>query len=85
MLENKLAGIAARAELAEALIEKRTPKLAPAIRCEPRQTIRELQTLLIESPTGIALVCDVENGKLLGLVTLHDLLRAQTNAAQSGA
>jgi CIC family chloride channel protein len=83
MQENKLMGIGTRAELAEALAEKRAPKLAPVIRCEPRQTIRELQSLLIESPTGTALVCDVENGKLLGLVTLHDLLRAQTNAAQS--
>jgi CBS domain-containing protein len=81
--ENKLTGIAPRAELTEALAERRAPKLAPIIRCQPRQTIRELQTLLIESPTGVALVCDDENGKLLGLVTLHDLLRAQTNAAQN--
>jgi CIC family chloride channel protein len=83
MQENKLTGIATRVELVEALAEKRAPKLETIIRCEPRQTIRELQTLLIESPTGTALVCDGADGKLLGLVTLHDLLRAQTNAAQS--
>ena len=83
MQEGKLAGIATRVELAEALAEKRPPKLAPIIRCEPRQTIRQLQALLIESPTGMAVVCDNEDGKLLGLVTLHDLLRAQINAAQS--
>jgi chloride channel protein, CIC family len=81
--EGKLTGIASRTELAEALIEKRAPKLAPVIRCEPRQTIRQLQSLLIESPTGMAVVCDAASGKLLGLVTLHDLLRAQNNAAQS--
>lgn len=75
------AGIAPRAELAEALTEKRLPKLAPAIRCEPRQTIRDLQTLLLDSPTGMAVVCD--GPKLLGIVTLHDLLRAQINAAQN--
>jgi CIC family chloride channel protein len=81
MLNGTLEGIAARAELAEALVEKRTPKLAPAVRCEPRQTIRELQTLLLESPSGMAVVCD--GPKLLGIVTLHDLLRAQINAAQN--
>ncbi|HTV41886.1 MAG TPA: chloride channel protein [Candidatus Sulfotelmatobacter sp.] len=75
------AGIAVRTELAEALAEKRPPKLAPAIRCEPRQTIRELQTLLLESPSGMVVVCD--GPKLLGTVTLHDLLRAQMNAAQN--
>lgn len=75
------AGIAARTELAEALVEKRPPKLAPAVRCEPRQTIRELQTLLLESPSGMVIVCD--GPKLLGTVTLHDLLRAQMNAAQN--
>jgi CIC family chloride channel protein len=83
LLENELAGMATRAELAEALVEKRVPKLAPIVRCEARQTIRELQARLIESPTGMALVCDAASGKLLGLVTLHDLLRAQINAAQS--
>jgi CIC family chloride channel protein len=81
--QGRLSGIATRAELTEALAEKRPPKLAPIIRCEPRQTIRQLQALLIESPTGMAIVCDAADGKLLGLVTLHDLLRAQINAAQS--
>ena len=74
-------GIAARVELIAALAEKRPPRLAPVIYCEPRQTIRELQTLLLDSPTGMAVVC--EGPKLLGTVTLHDLLRAQINAAQN--
>jgi CIC family chloride channel protein len=81
--DGKLTGIASRIELAEAIAEKLAPKLAPIIRCEPRQTIRELQTLLLESPTGVAIVCDPTDGKLLGLVTLHDLLRSQINAAES--
>jgi len=80
----KLVGIATRAELTEALTEKRAPKLAPIVRCEPRQTIRQLQALLIESPTGVAIVCDSADDKILGLVTLHDVLRAQINAAQTG-
>lgn len=81
--DGKLTGIAPRTELAEAIAEKRPPKLAPAVTCEPRQTIRELQTLLLDSPTGMAVVSD--GPKLLGIVTLHDLLRAQINAAQNAA
>ncbi|MGH7953562.1 MAG: chloride channel protein [Limisphaerales bacterium] len=83
MQESKLTGIATRIELIESLAEKRPPKFARAICCEPRQSIRELQSLLIESPTGMAVVWDGAGEKLLGLVTLHDLLRAQNNAAQS--
>ena len=79
----RLAGIASRRELTEALAEKRAPKLAPIISCEPHQTIRELQTLLLESPTGVVMVCDHTSERLLGLVTLHDLLRAQMNASQN--
>ncbi len=74
-------GIASRIELEESIIQKRVPRLAPIVRCDPRQNIRELQTLLLDSPTGLALVCD--GPKLLGTVTLHDLLRAQINATQN--
>lgn len=78
---DKVPGIVSRGELTAAIAEKRAPKLAPAISCEPRQTVRELQTFLLDSPSGMALVCD--GPKLLGIVTLHDLLRAQINAAQN--
>lgn len=83
MQNGELTGIVSRLELAEAIVEKRPPKLAPIVRCDPRQTIRQLQTLLLDSPSGMAVVCDPGDGKLLGLVTLHDLLRAQINAAES--
>jgi CIC family chloride channel protein len=81
ILDGKVGGTVSRGELTAAIAEKRAPKLAPAISCEPHQTIRELQTLLLDSPSGMAIVCD--GPKLLGIVTLHDLLRAQINAAQN--
>lgn len=79
--DGKVTGVASRMELANAIATKRAPKLDPAVFCEPRQTIRELQTPLLDSPGGMAIVCD--GPKLLGIVTLHDLLRAQINAAQN--
>ena len=81
VLDGKVTGIVSRNELVHSVTEKRLPHLAPAKCCEPRQTVRELQTLLLESPTGMAVICD--GPKLLGIVTLHDLLRAQMNAAQN--
>jgi CBS domain-containing protein len=81
MVDGKVTGIVSRHELIHAVAEKRPPRLAPAKCCEPRETVRELQTLLLDSPTGIAIICD--GPKLLGIVTLRDLLRAQMNAAQN--
>jgi chloride channel protein, CIC family len=83
MQNGELTGIVSRLELAESIVEKRPPKLAPVVRCLPRQNIRELQTLLLDSPTGMAVVCDAASGKMIGLITLHDLLRSQINAAQT--
>ena len=79
--DGKVTGVASRTEMTTAVAQKQSPKLTPAVSCQPRQTIRELQTLLLDSPSGMAIVCD--GPKLLGIVTLHDLLRAQINAAQN--
>lgn len=80
-----VSGILVRKEAETALTEKRPPKLEAAFTCLPNQTIRELQAGLIDSTSLIALVLDKPDGKLLGLVTLHDLLRAEVGMARSGA
>lgn len=84
MQDGRCIGVATRMELTLSLTERRPPKLVVPPQCEPRHTIRELQTLLIDSPAGMVLLCEPATAKLLGLVTLHDLLRSQMNAAQSG-
>jgi CBS domain containing-hemolysin-like protein len=43
-----------------------------------------LQRLLIESSTHLVILLDEPKGKVLGLVTLHDLLRAEVSIAESG-
>jgi CBS domain-containing protein len=48
-----------------------------AATCLREQTIRDLQRLLIESASQFVVVLDRVDGKVLGLVTLHDLLRAE--------
>jgi CIC family chloride channel protein len=78
-----LAGILTRKEAEAALAEKRAPRLEPATTCLPGQTIRQLQALLIESSTGLVVLTAADGQAVLGVVTLHDLLRAEVEKARS--
>lgn len=79
------AGILTRKEAEAALIENRAPKLDPLATCLPHQTIRELQQALIESTSLMVLILDRPGGCVIGLVTLHDLLRAEVAFAKEGS
>jgi chloride channel protein, CIC family len=82
--EGKLVGILTRREGEAAITENRLPKLQPATTCLPDQTVRELQGLLIESSTQFVVLSGSRDGAVLGLLTLHDLLRAEVEKAKSG-
>jgi len=77
-----LVGILTRKEAESAIAERRQPKLETAVTCLPHQTIRELQSLLIDSTAFMVVLLDEPNGKILGLITLHDLLRAEVSVAK---
>jgi chloride channel protein, CIC family len=78
----KLAGVLTRKEAELALLQKRAPALALAATCLREQTVASLQMLLIESDTHFVVVLDRKDGEVIGLVTLHDLLRAESAMAQ---
>jgi CIC family chloride channel protein len=40
-------------------------------------SIRDVQHTLVESVTGMAVLTGSDDGAILAIVTLHDLLRAQ--------
>lgn len=75
-------GMASRTELETALTEMRPPRLQPARDCRPSDSIRTSQTSLIESPTSTLLLTDQPEGRLLAIVTLHDVLRAQVSISE---
>jgi CIC family chloride channel protein len=75
-------GVLTRKEAQAALAEKRPPKLEPVTTCRAEQTIRELQTLLINSTTQFVVVVN-DDGIVQGVITLHDLLRAEVQKAES--
>jgi len=82
-LNGKLAGILTRKEAESAMEDERLPKLETAATCLATDTIRELQSVLIESTALMVVLLDEPNGKIIGLVTLHDLLRAEVSAAET--
>ncbi len=82
---DRLVGVLTRKQAENAFASQQTPILEPAITCVPSQTIRELQSMLIESTSLMVVLVDEPNGKILGLVTLHDLLRAEVNVARDNA
>jgi CIC family chloride channel protein len=81
--EDKLTGILTRREAEAALRENRTPKLESVTTCLPHQTVRKLQGLLVESTSNFVVLVDDDGGKILGVITLHDLLRAEVEKAGS--
>lgn len=52
--------------------------------CLLGQTIRQLEVLLLESTIHWVVFTDAEGQHVLGLVTLHDLLRAEVYKAKAG-
>jgi CIC family chloride channel protein len=82
IIDRHLQGVITREEAEQALLEKRTARLKPATTCPRDESIGKLQKLLIASDTQFVCVLDQADGQVVGLVTLHDLLRAQTAMAQ---
>jgi CIC family chloride channel protein len=82
--EDQLAGILTRQEAEAAIAENRPPKLQPAVTCLPTQTIGDLQRALIDSTTLLVVVVADPNGKVLGLISIHDVLRAEAALARGG-
>jgi len=81
----RLVGVLTRKETEVALAGGHSPKLEPAVSCLRGQTIQDLQQLLLDSTTQFVVVLDRNEGKVIGVVTLHDLLRSQAAASERGA
>jgi CIC family chloride channel protein len=73
----ELKGICRRVEMEAALKEHRPANLEAALTCRPVDSIRDVQHTLVESVTGMAVLTGSDDGAILAIVTLHDLLRAQ--------
>ncbi len=77
MENGRIESVVTRSEVSAALEESRALRGEPPVNCRPDETIRDLQARFIESKTGMLILTDDGADKVLGVVTLHDLLRAQ--------
>jgi CIC family chloride channel protein len=82
IIGGQIRGVLTREEARRAIREQRAPILVEATICQPDVSLRAVETQLIESKTGFLLLQERPDGPLLGILTLHDILRAQQAAAE---
>jgi CIC family chloride channel protein len=80
--DGHLAGVLSREEAETSISQNRPPIPQPAVTVFPNQTIGDLQHAIIESATLMVVVVANPSRNVLGLVTLHDLLRAEAALAR---
>ena len=85
VLERTLVGILTRKEAEAALGAGRPPAYEPPVTCLPDETIADLQNRIIDSSSMMVVLLDHPGGQVLGLITLHDLLRAQSSMSRNTA
>ena len=79
-----ISGVITRQEADAAARQNRPPKCEPAITCTPSETIRQIEARMVDSGSLLLILTDRPGGQVLGIITLHDLLRAQLAFAKSG-
>jgi CIC family chloride channel protein len=84
IVDGQILGVLKREEAVRAIREKRPPVLVEATICRPDLSLRAVESQLIDSKTGFLLLQQPEGGPLVGILTLHDILRAQQAAAEEG-
>lgn len=70
-------GIVTRKQIQDALLHKNLPEIHEMGVCYSDQTVMEVGNKFIESAAQVLLVLDRDTGGIMGIITLHDLIRAQ--------
>ena len=74
--DGHVVGVVTRTDVERALLMKEPVHPEPAVTATPDENVRVIQSRIIESGAGMVVLCD-DRQRLIGVVTLHDLLRAQ--------
>jgi CIC family chloride channel protein len=75
--KGKVRGIVTRQALEQALLAGGPPEVLKPSFCHPDQTVREIGRKFLESSAYVLVVVDRETKAVRGIITLHDLIRAQ--------
>ena len=82
VLDGRLEGIVTREEIMKAVLADALPDIQPAVTCYPDQPVREIGDKFIASPVSALIVLEREHSTVVGIITLHDLIRAQASFQQ---
>ena len=76
-MKDKRLGLVTREQINLFLEKRINPKITEAITCLPDLTVKDVGNKFIQSPPGVIVIVDKKNKNITGIITLHDLLRAQ--------
>ena len=75
--EGRVKGIVTRQQMQQAVLAHGIPETHKAALCHPEQTVREIGSKFLESSAYVLVVVDKGSRDIRGIITLHDLIRAQ--------
>lgn len=76
-IDGVLKGVVTRSEIESAVRQNRHPVIEIPILCHNDEKLRNIESKFIQSTTGMVIVVSKHNSAIIGIITLHDLLRAQ--------
>lgn len=77
--DGKVQGLVSRENLKKFLSGKAELEIWPPVFCYEDESIKEIGDRFLESPANVLIVLEREENRMKGLVTLHDLIRAQAS------
>lgn len=77
VIDSKLHGVITREHMVRTIELGEDPVVDPVATCRRDATIRDIQGKIIESPVNIVIIVGGENNHVIGIMTLHDILRAE--------
>lgn len=81
-IENRVAGLLTRESIELALSSGEKPSVSSACITGINSTVKEAADTFINSPHGFLIITDSEEARPVGILTIHDLLRAQAAVAE---
>lgn len=78
----RYSGVVSRQAAEEAVRAGAAPPVLAAASCAQDTPIRDVAQRMVQAPVTMAVIVDEETGSVKGLLTLHDLVRAQISLAE---
>ncbi len=77
VVNGELKGVISREHMERVIEKNETPIIDPVATCRREATIRDIQGRIIESPANMIVIIGGEDNHVIGIMTLHDILRAE--------